>query len=90
MGTEETLGGFSPDQFLPPLMQLLNMEYNPEMMLLACRCIYNMVEALPNSAANVVQSGAIPLICAKLFTIEYIDLAEQGFFFFFFPTQIYV
>jgi len=78
MGTEETLGGFSPSEFIPPLLQLMNAEYNPEMMLLACRCICNMTEALPASVLAIVNSGAIPVICAKLMSIEYIDLAEQA------------
>ena len=78
MGTEETLGGFAVDQFIPPLIQLLNMDYNPEMMLLACRAIANMTEALPNSVHIIIASGAIPVICSKLMSIEYIDLAEQG------------
>jgi len=83
MGTEETLGGFAVDQFIPPLIQLLNMDYNPEMMLLACRAIANMTEALPNSVHIIIASGAIPVICSKLMSIEYIDLAEQGLKFLF-------
>ena len=78
MGTEETLGGFAPDEFIPPLIQLLNMDYNPEMMLLACRAIANMTEALPNSVGQIIGAGVIPVVCSKLMSIEYIDLAEQG------------
>jgi len=78
MSTEDTLIGFSPDQFIPPLVQLMSMEHNPEMMLYACRCIHNMVEALPHSVNLLIHLGAVPIICEKLHSIEYIDLAEQG------------
>ena len=54
------------------------MEYNPEMMLLACRCLCNMIEALPGSAAVVIENGAAPILTAKMLNIEYIDLAEQA------------
>ena len=48
------------------------------MMLLACRCIANLMEALPQSTANVVYGGAVPILCQKLLEIHYIDLAEQA------------
>ena len=37
MGQEEILIGFSVDSFLPILVEILNMEHRPEMMLLSCR-----------------------------------------------------
>lgn len=60
------------------LIEMLQMEYNPEMMLLACRCLCNMIEALPGSAAVVIENGAAPILTAKMLNIEYIDLAEQA------------
>lgn len=62
-------------------------ENNVQMMLLACRCLANLMEALPGSAHSVVYAGAVPVLCEKLREIQYIDLAEQtlsvrpGFFF---------
>ena len=47
------------------------------MMLLACRCLANLLEALPNSVNAIVYAGAVPVLCAKLLEIQYIDLAEQ-------------
>ncbi len=32
MGTEESLAGFSIDSFVPAIVNLLNMEHNPDMM----------------------------------------------------------
>lgn len=83
VSTEDNLSGhFSPDAFIKELVILMQApefgEENPEMMLLACRGIANMMEALPASTANVVYGGAVPVLCAKLLEIHYIDLAEQA------------
>jgi hypothetical protein len=82
MATEDTLAGnFQPDQYVKELVALLQPsdfgEENPEMMLLACRCLANLMEALPAATANVVYGGAVPVLCSKLLEISFIDLAEQ-------------
>jgi E3 ubiquitin-protein ligase TRIP12 len=83
VSTEDNLSGhFSPDSFVKELVALMQPsefgEENPEMMLLACRCLANLMEALPASTANVVYGGAVPVLCAKLLEIHFIDLAEQA------------
>jgi E3 ubiquitin-protein ligase TRIP12 len=83
VSTEENLSGhFSPDAFVKELVVLMQPsdfgEENPEMMLLACRCLANLMEALPASTANVVYGGAVPILCQKLLEIHFIDLAEQA------------
>ncbi|KAI9835938.1 MAG: hypothetical protein M1819_001836 [Sarea resinae] len=83
VSTEDNLSGhFSPDQFVKELVTLMQPndfgDENPEMMLLACRCIANLMEALPSSTANVVYGGAVPILCQKLLEIHFIDLAEQA------------
>ena len=83
ISTEDNLSGhFAPDQFVKELVTLMQPnefgEENPEMMLLACRCIANLMEALPPATANVVYGGAVPVLCRKLLAIHYIDLAEQA------------
>ena len=50
---------------------------NLEAQMLACRCLANLMEALPGCAHTVVYHGAVPVLCSKLIAIEYIDLAEQ-------------
>ncbi|KAI8443508.1 hypothetical protein BY996DRAFT_4540516, partial [Phakopsora pachyrhizi] len=40
-----------------------------EQMLLASRCLANLMEALPGSAHTVVHHGAVPVLCAKLLEI---------------------
>lgn len=83
ISTEDNLAGhFSPDAYVKELIKLMQpneftREENPEMMLLACRCLANMMEALPASTANVVYGGAVPVLCSKLLEINFIDLAEQ-------------
>lgn len=50
---------------------------NLEAQMLACRCLANLMEALPGVAHSVVYHGAIPVLCSKLIEISFIDLAEQ-------------
>lgn len=84
VSNEDNLSGhFSPDAFVKELVALmqpneLTGDENSEIMLLACRCLANLMEALPASAANVVYGGAVPILCQKLLEIHYIDLAEQS------------
>lgn len=83
VSTEDNLTGhFSVDAFVKELVVLMQPsewdEENPEMMLLACRCLANLMEALPSSTANIVYGGAVPVLCQKLLEIHYIDLAEQA------------
>lgn len=84
VSNEDNLSGhFSPDSFVKELVALmqpneLTGEENPEIMLLACRSLANLMEALPASTANVVYGGAVPVLCQKLLEIHFIDLAEQA------------
>ncbi|CAL1152435.1 unnamed protein product [Cladocopium goreaui] len=45
-------------------------------MLLACRCLYNVVDILPPTARIIVGHGGLSVLCANLLNIEYIDVAE--------------
>ncbi|KAF1923010.1 uncharacterized protein M421DRAFT_426242 [Didymella exigua CBS 183.55] len=84
MATEDMLAGhFSPDAYVKELVKLMQPndftgEENPEVMLIACRCLANLMEALPAATANVVYGGAVPVLCSKLLEIDFIDLAEQS------------
>ncbi|KAI8931697.1 hypothetical protein NX059_011342 [Plenodomus lindquistii] len=90
ISTEDNLAGhFSPDAYVKELVRLMQPpapsddpftvtpEPNPETMLLACRCLANLMEALPQATANVVYGHAVPVLCANLLNIQFIDLAEQ-------------
>lgn len=84
VSNEDNLAGhFAPDQYVKELVTLMQPnaftgEENPEIMLLACRCIANLMEALPAATASVVYGGAVPILCQKLLEIHFIDLAEQA------------
>ena len=84
VSNEDNLSGhFSPDPYIKELVALMQPnpftgEENPELMLLACRCIANMMEAMRGAVANVVYGGAVPVLCQKLLDIQYIDVAEQA------------
>ncbi|KAJ1923223.1 Ubiquitin fusion degradation protein 4 [Tieghemiomyces parasiticus] len=80
-------GAASADQYANEYERMLATMYgaegaavapNPNVMLLACRCLFNLIEALPAASGAVAAYGAIPALCAKLMDIEYIDLAEQA------------
>lgn len=80
---DNLIGSFTPDPYVRELVSLMQPnevtgEENPEVMLLACRCLANLMEAIPASAANVVYGGAVPVLCQKLLEISFIDLAEQA------------
>jgi E3 ubiquitin-protein ligase TRIP12 len=82
VSTEDLLIGFFPsEQCAEELVSIMRdpiFEDNPEILLLACRDLYNLMEALPSSISHVVNAGAIPTLCQKLLEINYIDLAEQA------------
>jgi hypothetical protein len=86
ISTEETLAGYlSPEPYVVELIKILKggedfspFGENPDTMLLACRCLANLMEALPQATGTVVYSGAVPVLCSKLLEIQYIDLAEQA------------
>ena len=84
VSNEDNLSGqFSPDPYIKELVTLMQPnpvtgEENPEIMLLACRCLANLMEALRGSVANVVYGGAVPVLCQKLLDIQFIDVAEQA------------
>lgn len=77
IGTEDSLSTFSVDSYVPVLVGLLNHEGNADIMLLSARAITHLCDVLPSSCAAVVRYGAVPCFCARLLTIEYMDLAEQ-------------
>ncbi len=59
-------------------VSLLNAEHSPDLMLLAARAITFLADVMPSACSAIVRHGAVPAFCARLMTIEYIDLAEQS------------
>ena len=59
-------------------ISLLNAEHNSQLMLLGARNLTLLADVLPTICSSIVRNGAVPALCARLMTIEYIDLAEQS------------
>lgn len=82
ISNEDSLSTYFPvDSFAQELVKILvdqTFEEQPEILLLACRNLSNMMEVLSASVNSIVRHGAIPALCQKLFEIQYIDLAEQA------------
>ncbi|CAF1012039.1 unnamed protein product [Adineta ricciae] len=78
MSNEETLPGFQFRLLYPPLRDCLadENEANAEIALTACRALTYLMEALPRSAAQIVD--ATPIFLSKLRSITSIDIAEQA------------
>lgn len=72
---------FPVDKIAQELVNILGdslFEANPEILLVACENVSNLVEAVPLSAGSLVHAGVVSLLCQKLFEIQYIDLAERA------------
>ncbi|KAK1312168.1 E3 ubiquitin-protein ligase UPL4 [Acorus calamus] len=73
----ESLSGFPFDTLVPFLVSLANHESNPEIMLLAIRSLTYLCDFGTRSSSNIVKNGGVSVLCAKLMSIEYMDVAEQ-------------
>ncbi|KAJ2847553.1 Ubiquitin fusion degradation protein 4, partial [Coemansia brasiliensis] len=82
MSMEESLIGVDVGELVQALVALVGGEGlasgNATVMLLACRCLSNLLEALPVSGSILLRYGAIDVLCGRLLDIEYIDVAEQA------------
>ncbi|KAK8935142.1 E3 ubiquitin-protein ligase UPL4 [Platanthera zijinensis] len=75
---EDSLGHFPMDTALPVLVRLAGSEGNPDIMLLAIRAVTYLCDLMPRSADSIVRHGGLPVLCARLLWIEYLDVAEQS------------
>ncbi|KAJ2453873.1 Ubiquitin fusion degradation protein 4 [Coemansia sp. RSA 2336] len=82
MSMEESLIGVDVDELVQALIALVGGDGlaagNATVMLLACRCLSNLLEALPLSGSILLRHSAIDVLCGRLLDIEYIDVAEQA------------
>ncbi|KAJ3191722.1 Ubiquitin-protein ligase [Irineochytrium annulatum] len=49
---------------------------SPDVLLLACRCLLNLIEAHPSSTIIIVNNRGAEVLVSKIMEIDYIDLAE--------------
>ncbi|KAK3138543.1 hypothetical protein QOZ80_5AG0370300 [Eleusine coracana subsp. coracana] len=50
---------------------------SPDVMLLSLRAITYLCDAMPRASDSVVRHGLLPVLCSRLLSIEYLDVAEQ-------------
>ncbi|MQM13235.1 hypothetical protein Taro_046161 [Colocasia esculenta] len=77
-GSEDSLSSLVADSFAEALVRLAGHESNADIMLLAIRALAYLCDVLPRSATAIVKHGALPVLCGRLMSIEYLDVAEQG------------
>jgi E3 ubiquitin-protein ligase TRIP12 len=75
---EEVMMSMPLAPFVQALVELMQLEYMPDIMLLAARALTTMADVMPPSRGVIVHHGAVAQFCSRLLTIEYIDLAEQS------------
>ncbi|PIA38680.1 hypothetical protein AQUCO_02700123v1 [Aquilegia coerulea] len=71
--TAEELPSSSTNLLVPLIVTLAKDENNPDVILLSVRCITYLCE----SSENLLHHDVIPVLCARLMNIEYLDVAEQ-------------
>lgn len=58
-------------------VNILNVGMSPDLLVLAARALTLLADVLPSSCSTIVRHDGVPALCARLLSIEYIDLAEQ-------------
>eukprot|EP00121_Abeoforma_whisleri_P010705 Awhi_evm1s9875 len=77
----DTLSSFPVDKFIPALVDLVNAEFQPDLMLYATRALTYLMEVMPTSIPHIVEyDGALLALSSKLQNIQYIDVAEQAIY----------
>ncbi|KAG7662237.1 UFD4 [[Candida] subhashii] len=81
------MNGITAERLIPAnrlarsLVNILNdptLEEELELTLVACRCLYNLVEVNLDFIHDALNNDAVPTLCNKLLEIKYIDLTEQA------------
>jgi E3 ubiquitin-protein ligase TRIP12 len=55
----------------------MDFDLQPEIVLLSCRCLYNLIDVNVNAIGIIAQQNGVEALVEKLQEIEFIDLAEQ-------------
>lgn len=79
LASDETLAvsGFSVEKFVPAVVALMRVPPSSELLLLAARALSIILELFPTTAIpKAGTEDVIPLLCAKLLALEYMDVAE--------------
>lgn len=76
--SEDQLRVFNLDEFVPALLDLLDFDYNGEVLLATVICLNYLMSNLPQSISFIVKHGGIKKFCVKLQSIEYAEVAEAA------------
>ncbi|KAL8149850.1 hypothetical protein AgCh_006752 [Apium graveolens] len=75
--TEDSLSSVMVQSLSPIVVKLSKYESNPDVMLLSIRAITYLCDVHSRACNYLVKYDAVPAICQRLLTIEYLDVAEQ-------------
>lgn len=75
--TEDSLSSGMVQSLSPIVVKLSKHESSPDVMLLSIRAITYLCDVHSRACSYLVKSYAVPAICQRLLTIEYLDVAEQ-------------
>ena len=76
--SEDQMAGFPLRATAEALLRVLGQDDGPELMLLAARALTYLMDTAPQAAQMVAGAGGAHALCARLLSVEYIDLAEQS------------
>ncbi|KAI7724831.1 hypothetical protein M8C21_006945 [Ambrosia artemisiifolia] len=75
--TDSSLSSLMANSLSPVLIKLAGHESNPEIMLLSIRALTYLCDTHPRSSGFIIRYNGIPVLCQRLLSIEYVDVAEQ-------------
>lgn len=78
VSTEENISPAAVEALVTALVPVISQEHSADVELLAVRALSNLMEAMPPACGVVANSDAPAHLCAKLLSIEFIDLAEES------------
>ena len=78
MAQDDVLGSFPLDLMTPPLVECLQKEGIEDISIYALNCLNQLADAVPNVCNIIVAAGGVPVLCAKLMNLSYIDVSEQA------------
>jgi E3 ubiquitin-protein ligase TRIP12 len=77
VASEEALSSSRLEHFAAPLIKLLDMEHNPQMMMLAMRTVSNLLEVSTHIPHVFIRCGIVSTLYRRLQNVEYIEFAEH-------------
>ncbi|XP_076950087.1 E3 ubiquitin-protein ligase UPL4-like [Bidens hawaiensis] len=75
---DSSLSSLMANSLSPVLIKLAGHETNPEIMLLSIRALTYLCDSHPRSSGFIIRYNGIPILCQRLLSIEYVDVAEQS------------